>query len=174
MFFKKLTKKMAIVLSLSLSVFSIPILASAEAHETDKLIIQWGHDGGISFSIWAKVSSRLGYDISFLGDGQTLYTYNYSEANISLNNTASYGLAKCGDTVGIRKQTNWGSTAVPLPTRGTYVVPVGTTIIGYETNATFGSMISGSVNVDNYGFVQPTPSMCVGGDSITDKFTVQH
>lgn len=164
------TKKATVVLSLAAALVAIPSFAHAESHNTDKTLIQWGLNGGLTFTVTAKVTSNLSYTTS-----GPVYQYTYSDANISLAPSMSYGLSACGDTIAIRKQTKFNGTGYTLPTQTSYIVEPGTTIIGYHANSGLPSFLSSfTVPVENYGVVTPDPSKCTGGGSVTDSFNISH
>jgi len=101
--------------------------------------------------------------------------YNYSLSDASISSSSSYGIGSCGSTLGIRKQTNFGASTVSLPDQSSYYTPPGTYIIGFHSNGwTHTKVSSFSVNVENLGFISPTPSLCTGGGNITDSFTISH
>lgn len=169
-------RKVLFIVLLCLSLLVLPFSsfanAATDSHYTQKNVIQYGLDGGITFSVLVKVSSSLTYSITSQS-GMRLYNYSLSDASTS--SASEYGLSACGTTLGIRKSTKFGSQTVSLPTQGTYIVEPGTHIIGYKSSGwTFTIDSPFTVNVENYGTATPNPSKCVGGSGVTDSFSLAH
>lgn len=169
-------KKLLVVFPLCLALLMIPFYSSASAavenHSTPKNIIQWGLDGGLSFTVLVTVTSALTYSSS-AQPGMKLFTY--TESNASVSSSSSYGLSGCSTTLGIRKSTNFGSQTVSLPVQGSYIVAPGTFILGYKSNGwSYTTDAPFSANIENYGVATPDIGKCTGGGSITDSFTISH
>lgn len=170
------TKKLLVVIPLCLALLMVPFYSTASAavdtSSTSKNIIQWGLDGGLSFTVLVTVSSSLTYS-SKVQSGSTLYTY--TESNASVSSSSSYGLAGCSTTLGIRKSTNFGSQTISLPVQGSYIVSPGTSILGYKSNGWSYTVDSPfSVNVENYGVATPNIGKCTGGGNVSDSFRISH
>ncbi|MEO2208201.1 hypothetical protein ABGV42_31355 [Paenibacillus pabuli] len=169
-------KKLLIVVPLCLALLMVPFYSTASAavdtSSTSKNIIQWGLDGGLSFTVLVTVSSSLTYS-STVQSGSKLYTY--SESNASVSSPSSYGLTGCSTTLAIRKSTNFGSQTISLPIQGSYVVSPGTAILGYKSNGwSYTTDSPFSVNVENYGVATPNIGKCTGGGSVSDSFKISH
>lgn len=164
------------ILVISMLLMPLASYADSDSHSTRQLILQYGPDGGITFSVWAKVSSVLNYQISTSGI-QFIYEYTLSDASILVPLEYSYGIESCGSTLDVKRYTNFGSENVYLNQVGEYLVRPGDTIVGYRTSPSswYTRKVSPfSVNVKNEGYVLPSPSKCYGGGNVIDSFTINH
>ncbi|KAA8786451.1 hypothetical protein EC604_21700 [Paenibacillus amylolyticus] len=169
-------QRLFLIIPICFALLIVPFYSTASAavdnSSTSKNIIQWGLDGGITFSVLVTVSSSLTYS-SKVQSGAKLYTY--TESNASVLSPSSYGLAGCSTTLGIRKSTKFGSQTVNLPVQGSYIVSPGTAVLGYKSNGwSYTTDSPFSVNVENYGVATPNIGKCTGGGSVTDSFRISH
>lgn len=144
--------------------------ASVDFHSTGKNILQYGPDGGITFTVYASLKSVLTYNNS-----GPVYTYSNSDSSISSD--SDYGLTACSDTLNVRNSTKFGDySTASLIQRSSYIVPTGTTIFGMNSGSGWASSTVSyfNLNINNEGYVLPAADACFGGGTITDSWYVQH
>jgi hypothetical protein len=165
---KKITFK-SLILTLIL-ILSIPAVAFADSdhHEKSKLIVQYGPDGGITFSLVADLFTSLQYDDS------SDPVYQYEKADVSIASQNEYQIVSCGTQFNVRDYAVVDGFNVDLNYDGTYIVPPGTTIVGKHSGNDWSMFISApfSFTVESEGYAKPTPSKCFGGGSVSDSWTV--
>ncbi|MDR6550936.1 hypothetical protein [Paenibacillus qinlingensis] len=163
---KKLMKLSALSLCLSTM---LPALAFADTHSSSANILQYGPNGGITFSVYATTTSVLTYSSS-----GSLYNFNNSDS--SIRSSDSYGLSSCGDTLAVRNTTTFNSSSVTLSQNSSYIVAPGTSVIGKNSGSSWTSaqFAPFSISVNNEGYVQPAGNKCFGGGTVTDSWTDSH
>ncbi len=159
---------MVMVCLIALVVVSIPnsVFADQKIHSTGpKFFFQYGPDGGLAFSGSATVQSNITYTKS-----GSVFRFTKSDANISTQ--TGYGIGQCGSSMAVRNTTKFGGSTVSLPYTSGYVSEPGTTIVGKNSGSSWSTAKNGSfsLNIQNEGYIQPAPSKCFGGATISDSF----
>lgn len=160
----RFTLVFTLVSSLLLTIFN-PVIASAatKTSETPKSILQYGPDGGITFTISLIAQSTITYS----GTSGSTITFSKSDSSVRIPPGYSYGASACGTQINVRNYTSMSdpfkNSTINLPYTSSYWTEPGTVAIsGKNSGSDWSRQIGGTFTAtfQNEGYAQPSPSKC--------------
>ncbi|MFI2858250.1 hypothetical protein ACH6EH_14095 [Paenibacillus sp. JSM ZJ436] len=158
----------------------ITILADGiTSSNSRELVVQYGENGGLLFSFVMYNHSQMNWSNS----PGNFTNFKKSDSILGLPAGAGTNVARCNTQLGITPRTVVGSSSeVSLPYMGSYYVDPkswdgywGRTSSNQSAGSTFATRYSPfSITFKNQVNAMADPSMCMGGGSVQNSYTINH
>lgn len=156
-----------------------PLADGTTQSNTRELVVQYGENGGLLFSFVMYNYSTMNWSNS----PGNFTNFKKSDSILALPSGAGTNVIRCNTNLGITPKTVVGSSSeVSLPYWGSYYVDpkswdayTGRTSSNQSAGSTFATRYSPfSITFKNQVNALADASVCIGGGSVQDSYTVNH